>query len=230
MYTSRIYYQNKPERLSACPLTIHALLHIADSIKAAGPVWCYWAFPMERFCGSLQPAIRSRRHPYTSLDRFICESSQLRQIANVYDIAGVLALRPPLESTVRGGFSHPQCTSIGSLPDLCMTLAIYKDPSCILLPPRSKVWPADNMMTAIASVLATRFDTGIRLIRRLLANAEIEEWGKVRRVDSDAGDTMHASFLGVPRDDARDATYVRVRYLSPCVIITLIAKSCSMRC
>jgi hypothetical protein len=112
---ARIYYQHKPERLSTCPLTIHALLHIADSIKAIGPVWCYWAFPMERFCGSLQPAIRSRRYPYASLDRYITESSQLRQIANLYDIASVLALHPPPEPIVRGAFSHVHCTSVNSI-------------------------------------------------------------------------------------------------------------------
>lgn len=43
----RIYYQLSEDRVSACPLTVHALLHIADSIEAMGPVWCYWAFPME---------------------------------------------------------------------------------------------------------------------------------------------------------------------------------------
>ena len=131
---ARIYYQNKTERLSTCPLTIHALLHIAGSIKAIGPVWCYWAFPMERFCGSLQSAIRSRRYPYASLDRYITESSQLRQIANLYDIASVLALRPPPELTVRGAFSHMQCMSVDSI-DLSIPLTIVRS---IVYSPTSK--------------------------------------------------------------------------------------------
>jgi hypothetical protein len=120
---ARIYYQHKTERLSTCPLTIHALLHIADGIKAMGPVWCYWAFPMERYCGSLEPAIRSRRYPYASLDRYITESSQLRQIANLYDIASVLALRPPPEPSIRGAFSHVQCMSVDSVnPSIPQTI------------------------------------------------------------------------------------------------------------
>ena len=65
-------------------------------------------------------------------------------------------------------------------------------------------------MTAIASALATRFDVDIGLARRSLRNAQIEEWGKVRRVDSDDGDTMLASSMTMVRDDSRDATYVRV--------------------
>jgi hypothetical protein len=32
---------------------IHALLHIADAIKAMGPVWATWAFPTERACGHI---------------------------------------------------------------------------------------------------------------------------------------------------------------------------------
>lgn len=61
-----LYYQNDPAQLSSCPLTIHALLHIPDGITAIGPVWTYWAFPMERHCNSLLPAIRSRSHPNQS--------------------------------------------------------------------------------------------------------------------------------------------------------------------
>ena len=103
----RIYYQYKPKRLAACPLTVHALLHIADSISTIGPVWTYWAYPMERYCGFLQRAIQSRRFPNASLSRFIVEKAQLDQIANLYDIADVLALRT--RSSLPGTLSHPDC-------------------------------------------------------------------------------------------------------------------------
>jgi hypothetical protein len=77
-------------------------------------------------------------------------------------------------------------------------------------------------MTAIVSALATRFDAGIRPVRQHLVHAEIEQWGKVRRIDSDVGDTMHASSLRISRDDTRDATYVRVCYLiSLCLSVSL---------
>jgi hypothetical protein len=80
-----------------------------------------------------------------------------------------------------------------------------------LLPPRSQARPAENFITAIAGALATRFDLDVTSIKRHLKSAEIEAWGKVHRIDSDAGDTMHASSVVVARDDTRDATYVRVR-------------------
>ncbi|KAJ7066295.1 hypothetical protein C8F01DRAFT_982005 [Mycena amicta] len=52
------YYQKDPARLSRCTLTIHVLLP-PTSIRDAGPQWCYWAYPMERYCGRLQPGLRS---------------------------------------------------------------------------------------------------------------------------------------------------------------------------
>jgi hypothetical protein len=68
-------------------------------------------------------------------------------------------------------------------------------------------------MTSIAAALATRFDVEIHIIKDLLKNADVEEWGRVRRVDSDAGDTMRASSMVVGLDDTRDSTYVRVNLL-----------------
>ena len=48
-------------------------------------------------------------------------------------------------------------------------------------------------------------------IRRRLNDNIIEEWGKVKRVDSDAGDTMHAFAMVKKGEDNRDASFVRVR-------------------
>jgi hypothetical protein len=103
-----MYYQYSPHRLSTCTVTIHALLHIADSIEAAGPMWAYWAFPMERYCGSLTPAIRSRRFPFPSIDRYVTEVAQLTQIRIYRRLHEALSLRPP-RLDVAGHFSDPGC-------------------------------------------------------------------------------------------------------------------------
>lgn len=52
-----------------------------------GPVWCYWAFVMERYCGTLTPDIKSRRFPFASLDRNVLEQAQLTQIGLSYNIS-----------------------------------------------------------------------------------------------------------------------------------------------
>ena len=80
--------------MSTCPVTIHALLHIADSIKTCGPVCCYWAFPMERYCNRLKPAIKSRWFPYAAIDRYILEDVQLTQIKVIYNLVDELSLKP----------------------------------------------------------------------------------------------------------------------------------------
>lgn len=105
----RLYYQYTPSRLSTCPLTIHALLHIADGIDACGPVWAYWAFPMERYCGALQPAIKSRRYPFASLDRHVVATAQLSQVKTRFNISQALSLIPPKPDVPNGAFQHPNC-------------------------------------------------------------------------------------------------------------------------
>src|ERR1700675_1431827 len=90
----RLYYQYSPSRLSACPLTIHALLHVVDGMEAAGPVWTYWAFPTEWFCGQLLPQIHSRRHPFSNIDNFVVASAKLSQIKIMYNLNEELSLRP----------------------------------------------------------------------------------------------------------------------------------------
>ncbi|RXW11282.1 hypothetical protein EST38_g14573, partial [Candolleomyces aberdarensis] len=120
----RLYYQYKPDRLPICPLTIHAVLHIPDSIIATGPVWVSWAFPTERFCGRLLPAIRSRRHPFANLDNFVIASAQLAQIKVKHDLFNSLSLKAPKALKIANSFSHPSSKfnhpSINRAQDCCL--------------------------------------------------------------------------------------------------------------
>ena len=81
-----LYYQYDVSRLSACPLTIHALLHIGSSIKANGPVWTNWTFPMERYCGDVVRHIKNRRYPYISINNYVTASAQLSQLKLRYNL------------------------------------------------------------------------------------------------------------------------------------------------
>ena len=103
----RLYYENNPARLSTCPLTIHALLHIAWGIKVAGPVWTYWAYPMERHCNTLLQAIKSRRRPFASISSFVTATAQLDQIRLMYDLHEGLRLDP--EKKENSGLVHDSC-------------------------------------------------------------------------------------------------------------------------
>lgn len=90
----RIFYQCDPERISTCPVTVHSLLHIADGIEAAGPVWAYWSFVMERYCGFLKrDGVRNRRKPYASLDNRVRHVAQLNTTKIRYCLVDLLSLK-----------------------------------------------------------------------------------------------------------------------------------------
>lgn len=91
---------------------MHALLHIANGIVACGPVWAYWAFPMERFCGLPQPSIKSRRHPYASMDTWLSANTQLCLIKLINNVEDELSLNPPKSERRRGEPLDPTCAYI----------------------------------------------------------------------------------------------------------------------
>jgi hypothetical protein len=104
----RLYYENNPAQLSACPLTIHGHLHIAWGIRVGGPVWTYWAYPMERHCNTLLQSIKSRRHPYASINSFVTAVAQLDQIRLLYDLYEALYLDPDKKES--SNLVYDECT------------------------------------------------------------------------------------------------------------------------
>ncbi|KAI0714182.1 hypothetical protein C8T65DRAFT_573761 [Cerioporus squamosus] len=202
----KMYYQYDPDRLSTCPITIHALLHIADSIVAAGPIWASWAFPIEQYCGSLQGAIRSRRYPYASLNRHVLDRARLTHIKLIYNLEETLSLKPP------------------SLNGFYRAVCIPRYQTCALLPPhRSPEASALNtgIRNKIVGVLCTRFNGTITNTRTALATATVEEWGRLRILPE--GDIICAASFGKSTDQPatqvkfgqaeRDATFVRYEAL-----------------
>ncbi|KAF8222331.1 hypothetical protein L208DRAFT_1323170, partial [Tricholoma matsutake] len=110
------------------------LLHIADGIEDIGPSWTCWAFPMEHFCGYLQPAIKSRCFPYPSIDAWVTVNAQLSHVKVIYDLEDELSLQPP--KTARLEFSDLSCALFGLLFQCWYLVNVtMKDPSCVLLPP-----------------------------------------------------------------------------------------------
>jgi hypothetical protein len=86
-----------------CTVTIHALLHIADSIEATGPVWASWAYPTERFCGHLQRAIKGRRFIWSSIDNWVLRTAQAAHIRFLYHLTSQdVQFAPPSTPNVVG--------------------------------------------------------------------------------------------------------------------------------
>jgi hypothetical protein len=85
-----MYYQYDEDRLQTCPVNVHYLLHVVDSVENLGPVWAYWAFPMERYCSFIGAAVKSRRYPYANIARRIRDVAQLRIIREIYDLHDII--------------------------------------------------------------------------------------------------------------------------------------------
>ncbi|KAJ7701405.1 hypothetical protein B0H17DRAFT_924520, partial [Mycena rosella] len=77
----------------------------------------YWAYPMEQFCGSLLPAIKSRRHPWASIDHRILELAQLFQLKAVYSLSTSLDLRHR-RKLEKSGMALTACESF--IYELCL--------------------------------------------------------------------------------------------------------------
>jgi hypothetical protein len=76
-----------------CVLTTHALLHVADDILDSGPVWSTWTFVMERYCGSLLPAVKSKLNPYSALAAHATRMAQLNILGTLYRLETVLDIK-----------------------------------------------------------------------------------------------------------------------------------------
>jgi hypothetical protein len=62
-------------------------LHVADCIETMGPPGCYWAFPMERWCGYCLRAIKSRRYPWANIKNYVVASTRLHTIKLMYALS-----------------------------------------------------------------------------------------------------------------------------------------------
>ena len=194
-------------RVATCPLTIHALLHIAPTIRAMGPIWAYWAFPMERFCGDILRNVRSRRFPYANINKYVTSRAQLTHITLLYDLHQQLSLLPPV--------SHDKDVKLPSCKSSMMSINSLAhchepDPSFVFTPPIGSViaLPTSLWMTLTAT-LATCFDKSASIIWKLIPKTtQSAHYGRACQLEG--GDTMHARELIPLRSDSRDMSFVRV--------------------
>ncbi|KAF9537573.1 hypothetical protein CPC08DRAFT_738871 [Agrocybe pediades] len=189
----KLYYQYEPSRLPTCPAVVHDLLHIADGIESLGPVWAYWAFPMERYCGRLLPAIKSRRFPFANIDNFVMATAQIAQIKIVYGLKDDLLL--------------------GSKNSAALGLAIPEYEEFRLHSPRIQSPTLDaGIREQLIAAVSTRYDKSMTIARRVFDQSDLEVWGRIGIVNG--GDIMRACEVGKrSAEDSRDATFVRYELL-----------------
>ena len=214
---NRIYYQENPKRLPVCTLPIHTLLHIADCIEGWGPVWCYWSYPMERFCGHLKHGgAASKRFPYKSLDRYVFDWTVLWHLGSVYDIRDMLKLgkkqRARKKSDDDNKFEIPGCEL-----DRCyggfVRLYNCADNGCVLTAPQPLVisTTSDIFLLVLQGTMRQlpEFDPlAAWRVHDALIHATFTEWTKFTRNDSQ--DTFCSASRSSQMAGARNAQYARV--------------------
>lgn len=175
-----------------------------------GPHWCYWAFPTERFCGSLLPAIKSRRYPFTSIDHRVRDIAQLDQIKLIYNLTCELNLGDWKDAETSGHI-YEACKLTGSfLGILFLThfLAHFTDPNTFMIRP-STCCPIDAYLRKkIAHHLVTNYGLTSTRNASALIPAELQHWGRL--LQGSGGDMIHAADLIARADLYRDASYIKV--------------------
>ncbi|KAG9122347.1 hypothetical protein FRC07_001330 [Ceratobasidium sp. 392] len=186
------YEKHRPTRLGACTLPLHSLLHIADDMTAMGPVWCYWAYPMERFCGSLARSQKSRRFPFSSLDRRVLEVAQLSQIKAMYRLGDELSLderRHNVDTGVR-----------------------YRNyPACAFVRPRAQRLLPLSIQRPLAQYLSPIVHVDAKAILRRLRTHPLVNWGRMQAIVEDGPADLYRANEMVPTTETmeRDASYVK---------------------
>ncbi|QRW21895.1 Transposase family tnp2 [Rhizoctonia solani] len=190
----QIYYQFDEDRLQTCPVNIHYLLHVADSLEYMGPLWAYWAYPMERFCSFIINSVKSRRYPYANIDERILNRARLQIILRKYRLID----KEPFALRYR--------------PDESENATMVRGyPLAYLLSPHLKHLHVDqHLRRQIVRYLTTCFEILAPAAEALIPN-ELEQWGRLRI--GNGGDTIHARGFHKLRADGRDASFVRYQLM-----------------
>ncbi|KAJ7608962.1 hypothetical protein DFH06DRAFT_1017386 [Mycena polygramma] len=181
----RYYYQYSDDRLCACPLTIHGLIHTPDDILFCGPSWTTWTFFVERYCGVLQSRLRSRSAPWANLNNIILQKAYLEQLRARYDIEEELSL----VKRAKGAFNTAS------------------DPQAILrLPFNQRYMPDQGLRKLVAKYFSEFLGKKPSDLVALLPEI-MPSYGKVRIVDGDS--IRSASACGDGSRAERNMSFIR---------------------
>ncbi|KAL0563930.1 hypothetical protein V5O48_018126 [Marasmius crinis-equi] len=185
----RLYYQCRPEMLPVCTLPIHGLLHLADNIVRAGPVWCHWNFPTERFCGALVRASKSRKNPYASFAWRLLEIARLSQIKLLFNLR-----------------DHPNLSDSRDAANTGLALANY--PHIHALKPHVTRTVDTIICKAIKNHLLRTYDL-TDYQARVLIPQQLSQWSQIRFLEG--GDTINCASLyrRSEQNQSREATFIK---------------------
>ncbi len=78
----KLYYQDGIDnRVQACSINHHWLLHLADGITENGPCCYNWSYPLERYCFTVKKLARSKSKIAKSISNALLRNEQLNSIS-----------------------------------------------------------------------------------------------------------------------------------------------------
>ncbi|KAF8597128.1 hypothetical protein BDV93DRAFT_513593 [Ceratobasidium sp. AG-I] len=194
----KYYYQYNKDRMQTCPVNVHYLLHIVDSIEYLGPVWGYWAFPMERYCSFVGASVKSRRYPYTNIANRIRDVAHLRIIREIYNFQDTVTFSHTRASKEEEELRNGEIGNAELLPDY---------PGLLLLTPHTESLVVNTeIANKIAKHLSTIYGVTIPVAKSFIPDS-LKQWGRV--CIGNGGDLIHARGYHKLRSDGRDASFVR---------------------
>jgi hypothetical protein len=179
---------------------------LCDNIRFCGPVWATWTFWMERYCGYLQAALRSKVSPWADLNNRILHKAYLDQIDIFYDLNPGNSQADQLS---RGEHIFATCKSVilNSIQVDCLT-ELWTDPNSILRPPSIRKFPLDDsLLKKIAGYFHVVIGQRTSDIKKRLPPV-MRQWGKVRI--GNGGDSIRCKYASLPQKKERNMSFVRV--------------------
>jgi hypothetical protein len=83
---SDVSYRFEMDRISACLLTVHALIHLHNDTLHAGPLSRIWEYVTERFMGKIAQSITSRQYPFSQLAKTVKKMEQVKMVVFKYGL------------------------------------------------------------------------------------------------------------------------------------------------
>lgn len=206
----RYYYQYRAQRLGACPLVVHGLLHVANDIRNCGPSCVNWTFFIERFCGTLKSSLHSRKNPFANLSSHILRSTCMSQLRVLYDVEDELgsSSRKAKDNPSSAEQVYPECTSSIALNILTLMLRLPDPLSILRYPYRADFQPDHLSRIRVAAYINMQLAAPRAHILARLPKV-MSSWGKVRV--GNHGDLMRCAWVDRPGPNGmRDASFVRV--------------------
>lgn len=219
LHSDRLYYQYDPSRVAACPLTIHALIHIANDTRNAGPLCRIWEFVTERAMGIIARSVKNKRLPFSQLAETVKLREQLKAVAIRFDMIDKLQIRRK-----RRNWSHVSSAET-LLPNLSksqwriMTIAhecYFVGSTTVLMNPGEKdyKWTQhEKRLVAVYLKNSLGLTSSAPRIEKELP-ATVQRWGKIRVLGEKEIIRSKWSNSRLAQDRMRDASFVRVSVFS----------------